>query len=168
MYRARLPGAIFAITLAALISCGPQQQVRGPAHPANGGGPDRETRDALMSAVSAAYRLDDQLWSERERIRSRDDLVQYFRRGFGRLQAEKLAAHFWVGGTEPLRAGEPLLVMPEAMKVESVADDRAELLLQYAGRSSGPVTWKEHSIRIFLRREDRVWKVSQVDPVQSR
>jgi hypothetical protein len=45
----------------------------------------------------------------------------------------------------------------------SKSEERAEALLKYKAIEEGPVTYKSHSVRVKLRKENEIWKIYEAD-----
>lgn len=120
----------------------------------------------ILTAVREAYLLEEKLWAARDRIRTRDDLVGFFRQGFCEAEARRLAEYLWMGeleGTQPqgppLRVGEPVLILPDELIVEAADDQRATVLLRYEARTEGPTVWPAQTVRLVVERVEGAWKI---------
>jgi hypothetical protein len=116
--------------------------------------------------VREAYLLEEKLWAARDRIRTRDDLVEFFRQGFCEAEARQLAEYLWMEeleGTQPqgppLRVGEPVLILPDELVVEAADDQSAAVLLRYEARTEGPTVWPAQTVRLMVKRVAGAWKV---------
>jgi hypothetical protein len=127
---------------------------------------DRE----IIEAITYAYGLEGELWDNESKMKSREDVFNLFRKGFSEEKAKDLADYFWMEGTdtngehfEMLRAGDPVLIAPDSIEVLSKSEDRAEALLKYEKSEEGPMTYKAHSVKVELRKENGVWKIYQAE-----
>ncbi len=169
-----LASALTAVLLAAILSCAP-----GPGGSSRQGSPAAERsmaaesreRKAVLEAVRKAYGLETQLWHRRGDIRTKEDLVAWFRAGFCEGEARRLADYLWQEGQDParppgppLRVGEPVLLPADAMSVESLEAGRAVARLEYEAHSSGPTAWPAQTIRLVLSKEPDGWKICGFRP----
>lgn len=120
----------------------------------------------VVRAIEYALSLEKVVWDERERIRSRADVLGVFRRGFGTKKAEEITDWVWIdavdreGNTiEMLNPGEPVLAVPDKIEILEYEEFTATALLTYGEKKSGPVVWKGHTIVAIMEHEDGTWKI---------
>ena len=113
-----------------------------------------------------AQSLEKALWDERARIRTREDVLAVFRRGFGPEKAAEITDSVWIravdrdGNTvEMLNPGEPVLQIPDGIEIVEREENSATALLTYGEKKEGPVLWEGHTIIAVLIKEDGVWKI---------
>ena len=130
------------------------------------GGDDKD----LIEAVVYAYGLEEELWENESRIKSKEDVYKLFRKGFGQKAAEELSDYYWIEGKDQygetdamLNAGEPVFVQPDSVEVLSRQEDRAEVLLKYSKSEEGPITYRAYSLKIVLKKETDGWKLYDAD-----
>ena len=137
----------------------------------DGPGGSREER-AVLAAVRAAFALEERLWDQRGRMHSREDVAAWLRQGFCEEEARRLADFLWLEGQEqadpsapPLRVGEPILLPPDEMSVESLeGEERAVVRLRYEARTGGPTEWPAQNLRLVMLKEADGWKICGFRP----
>lgn len=124
----------------------------------------------LIEAVVYAYSLEEELWENESRIKSKEDVFKLFRKGFGEKVARELSDYYWVeaedqyGGSSPmLNAGDPVFIQPDSIEVINRKGETAEVLLKFSKIEEGPVTYRAHSVRVVLKMENGVWKLYDAD-----
>lgn len=124
----------------------------------------------IIEAIKYAYSLEEVLWENERKMKSKEDVINLFRRGFSEEKAKDLADYFWMEGKdesgksfEMLRAGDPVLIAPDSVEVLSKIEDRAEALLKFKESEEGPLTYKAHSLKVKLRKENGIWKIYEAD-----
>jgi len=128
-----------------------------------------DNRD-LVEAVVYAYSLEEELWKNESRIKSKEDVFKIFRKGFGEKVARELSDYYWMEGedqyggrTSMLNAGDPVFIQPGSIEVLSRKGGKAEVLLKFSKSEEGPITYRAHSVRVVLKRETDVWKLYDAD-----
>jgi len=124
----------------------------------------------VVAAVLYAYGLEEDLWENESGIKSKEDVFTLFRKGFGEEVARDLSEYYWMEGEDPdgerfavLRSGDPIFFPPDSIEVLKRSDDKAEALLRYSKSEEGPITYRAHSVKVILKKEGNVWKVSEAD-----
>jgi hypothetical protein len=124
----------------------------------------------IMEAIKYAYSLEEVLWENEREMKSKQDVFKLFRKGFSEEKAKDLADYFWMEGKdksgkrfEMLRAGDPVLIVPDSVEVLSKSEDKAEALLKFKESEEGPVTYKAHSVKVKLRKENGIWEIYEAD-----
>ena len=161
----RLSKYIVLATLAVLLfSCSRQKDRMEEAAPSV-----EEVDQDIIAAVRFAYSLEEKLWEQEDKIDEKEDVVTLFRKGFSEELARDYADYVWIeergkNGTRyrMLRAGDPVLILPEVMKVVNAEGDKAIVHLQYKESTEGPVTWEAHTDIVTLRREQDGWKIYNI------
>ncbi len=161
----RLSKYIVLATLAVLLfSCSRQKDRMEEAAPSVG-----EVDQDIIAAVRFAYSLEEKLWEQEDKIDEKEDVVTLFRKGFSEELARDYADYVWIdergkNGTRyrMLRAGDPVLFLPETIKVVNAEGDRATVHLKYRESTEGPVTWEAHTDIVTLRREHDGWKIYDI------
>jgi len=161
----RVSQFIVLVTLAALLfSCS-----RHKDRPEESAPSVREVDQDVIAAVRLAYSLEEKLWEQENKIDEKEDVVTFFRKGFSEELARDYADYIWIdergkNGTRyrMLRAGDPVLILPEIITVVRVEEDRATVLLKYDESTEGPVTWEAHTDTVTLRREQDRWKIYDI------
>jgi len=130
---------------------------------------DKDSKD-LIEAVVYAYSLEEELWGNESRIKSKEDVLKLFRKGFGEKAARELSDYYWVegedqygGSSSMLNAGDPVFIQPDSIEVLSRKGETAEVLLKFSKSEEGPITYRAHSVRVVLKRETNVWKLYDAD-----
>ncbi len=118
----------------------------------------------MLEAIRLAFGLEERLWGQRERIRTKEDLVTYFRQGFCEEEARRMADYLWLEGQAPadgppLRVGEPIFLPPDRATVEELKADRATVRLEYKANTRGTTAWPAQAIRLTLQKDGEGWKV---------
>jgi hypothetical protein len=62
-----------------------------------------------------------------------------------------------------LRAGDPILILPDSIEVKSKSSDTAIALLKYEENTEGPLTWEAYTSKITLKNESGTWKIYRID-----
>jgi hypothetical protein len=126
--------------------------------------------EEIIKAIKYAYSLEEVLWENEKKMVSKEDVFDLLRKGFSEEKAKDLADYFWMEGKdesgerfEMLRAGEPVLIVPDSVEVLSKSGDEAEALLKFKESEEGPVTYKAHSVKVKLRKENGIWKIYDAD-----
>jgi len=124
----------------------------------------------IIEAIRFAYSLEEMLWDNEKKMKSKEDVYTHFRKGFSEQKAEDLTDYLWMEGEdesgehyEMLRAGDPVLIVPDSVEVLSKGEDRAEALLKFKASEEGPVTYRAHSVKVKLRKENGIWKIYEAD-----
>jgi hypothetical protein len=127
---------------------------------------DRE----IIEAIKYAYSLEELLWDNDRKMKSKEDVFKHFLMGFSEEKAKDLANYFWMevrdeGGerVEMLRASDSVLIVPDIVEVLSKSEVKAEALLKYKASEEGPVTYKAHSVKVRLKKENGIWKIYEAD-----
>ncbi|UCB44455.1 MAG: hypothetical protein JSV25_09530 [Spirochaetota bacterium] len=136
--------------------------------------PQEETIDKtdkeIIDAIKYAYSLEEVLWDNDRKMKSKADVFNHFIKGFSEEKAKDLANYFWMEDRDEsgekvgmLRAGDSVLIIPDSVEVLSKSEERAEALLKYKAVEEGPVTYKAHSVRVRLKKENGIWKIYEAD-----
>ena len=103
-------------------------------------------------------------------MKSKADVINHFINGFSGEKAKDLANYFWIEGRDEsdnkvgmLRAGDPVPIVTDSVEVLNKSELRAEALLKYKAIEEGPLTYKAHSVRVRLRKENGIWKIYEAD-----
>jgi hypothetical protein len=133
-------------------------------------GPKYQGDEEIIKAIESAFGLEDALWKNEERIKTRYDVMEIFRQGFSEKMAEKITDYLWMGepgdsGKEAgmLRAADPILFLPDYLEVKSKTGDTAVALLKYDANPEGPVTWDAYTTKVTLKIENGVWKIYDME-----
>lgn len=123
---------------------------------------DRE----IVEAIHFSYGLEEALWENEENMDEREDVLNLLRKGFGEEKAQKLTDYFWIEEKDTkgnritmLRSGDPLFILPRSIEVVRKTEDKATALLKYEENPEGPLTWKAHTVRVTLKKENGTWKI---------
>ena len=164
-----LTAAAFLSGCATFISSGGKEKAVVPAveeREASSTGAWKRTAGEVVRAVEYALSLEKAVWDKKKRIRSREDVLGVFRRGFGPKKAEEITDSVWIdaidreGNTiEMLNPGEPVLAVPDRIEVLEYEGRRATALLTYEENKEGPIVWAGHVIVATLENEDGTWKI---------
>ena len=129
-----------------------------------------KTDKEIIDAIKYAYGLEEVLWDNERRMKSKADVFNHFIKGFSEEKAKDLANYFWMEDRDEsgekvgmLRAGDSVLIIPDSVEVLSKSEERAEALLKYKAVEEGPVTYKAHSVRVRLKKENGIWKIYEAD-----
>ncbi len=124
----------------------------------------------LIEAVVYAYSLEEELWKNESRIKSKEDVFTFFRKGFAEKVARELSDYYWIEGEDQygesspmLNAGDPVFIQPDSIEVLNRKGETAEVLLKFSKSEEGPVTYRAHSVRVVLKMENGVWKLYDAD-----
>jgi hypothetical protein len=155
-------GSIVVVSMFLLFSAGKLRRTQE-------GSIDKADKE-IMDAIKYAYGLEEVLWDNERKIKSKADVFNHFISGFSAEKAKDLANYFWMEGRDEigekagmLRVGDPVLMVPDSVEVLSKSEERAEALLKYKAIEEGPVTYKSHSVRVKLRKENEIWKIYEAD-----
>ena len=124
----------------------------------------------IISAIEFAYSLEEAMWDMQDNIHTSDDVFNIFRQGFSEELANEITNYFWMVETTNtgesfgiLRAGDPIVILPDSMEVKSKSSDTAIALLKYEENTEGPLTWKAYMSKLTLKNENGTWKIYKID-----
>jgi hypothetical protein len=124
----------------------------------------------IISAIKFAYGLEEELWEQQDKIHARKDVFKIFRQGFSEELSNEITNYLWmVESTDTgesfgmLRAGDPILILPDSIEVKSKSSDTAIALLKYEENTEGPLTWEAYTSKITLKNESGTWKIYRID-----
>ena len=124
----------------------------------------------IISAIKFAYGLEEELWEQQDKIHARKDVFKIFRQGFSEELSNEITNYLWmVESTDTgesfgmLRAGDPILILPDSIEVKSKSSDTAIALLKYEENTEGPLTWEAYTAKLTLKNENGTWKIYKID-----
>lgn len=124
----------------------------------------------IISAIKFAYGLEEELWEQQDKIHTREDVFKIFRQGFSEELSNEITNYLWMlESTDTgesfgmLRAGDPILILPDSIEVKSKSSDTAIALLKYEENTEGPLTWEAYTSKLTLKNESGTWKIYRID-----
>lgn len=83
------------------------------------------SESAIVSAVKYALSLEKRLLDHGSEFRSKEQVYQHYRKGFGREMAKKLADYSWASDEIGLRATERTMEVPQIVEVARIHREEA-------------------------------------------
>jgi hypothetical protein len=124
----------------------------------------------IISAIEFAYGLEEELWRQQDKIHTREDVFKIFRQGFSEELANEITNYLWMLESADtgesfgmLRAGDPILILPDSIEVKSKSSNTAIALLKYEENTEGPLTWEAYSANLTLKNESGTWKIYRIE-----
>ena len=119
--------------------------------------------EELKSVVRNAFQLERELSGDA--VKSREDVLSVFRKGFQPELAKRLADYYWLespDGTGILRGSEPLFLPPDGITIESKSAKQVKATVTYSANTAGPMSWAAHSLSVLLKPEGELWKIAEL------
>jgi len=121
-------------------------------------------RDKLESELIAAeiysFGLESILFELREDFKSRNDVFEFFRQGFGPSLSEKLTNNIWIDNQVKLKAGDKIMDPPKSVKFKSITTSSA--IIAFETPEHRKHIWGNSEFtELVFKKEGGRWKLFQ-------
>ncbi len=123
---------------------------------------DDDLKTALMAAEIYCFSLESFIFDFREDFKSRKDVYDFFRRGFGPSISEKLSENIWNENQVKLKPGDKIMDLPKNVWFRSITIKSAVLVFETPSFRKNIWGLSENTELVFKRESD-CWKLFQKD-----
>jgi len=114
----------------------------------------KDQKIQIQNDVKNAFRLEEQLWTNKSQFKTRQQVYHHYRQGFSDELAESLTSYSWTDGE--LRATEKTMEVPDTIFILSLSKDYAEVYFVIPSDLRNIWQLKKYSIN-YLRNENDKW-----------
>ena len=117
-----------------------------------------ELEGDLVAAELYCFGLEGLLFQIRDDFKSRDNVYEFYRQGFGPSLAEKLTENIWNDNQVKLKHGDRIMKSPEKMRFKSIAKNSA--VVSFETPNSRKHIWGDSdTTEMVFKKEDGRWKL---------
>ncbi len=114
----------------------------------------------LMAAELYCFNLESLVFELKEDFKSRNDVYEFFRQGFGPLLAEKLTDNIWVNDKIRLKPGDKIMKSPDTVNFKSISPNSA--VISFKTPENRTHIWGNSEFTdLVLKKEGDRWKLFQ-------
>ena len=123
---------------------------------------DAEIKTELIAAELYCFSLERTIFEFRDNFKSRSDVYEFFRQGFGPSISEKLTDNIWSGSQVRLKGDDKILEFPKDVKFKSITKNSAIIVFRTPNYRKH--IWGNSEItELVFKREGNHWKLFQKD-----
>lgn len=115
-----------------------------------------------MAAEMYSFGLESILFELRETFKSRNDVFEFFRQGFGPSISEKLTNNIWIDNQVKLRDGDQIMDSPPVIEFKSISPSKAIIAFktpEFRKHIWGNTEYTE----LEFKKENKRWKLFETE-----
>lgn len=117
-----------------------------------------ELEGDLIAAELYCFGLEGLLFQVRNDFKSRDNVYEFYRQGFGPSLAEKLTENIWNDNQVKLKDGDRIMKSPEKVRFKSITENFA--VVSFETPNSRKHIWGDSdTTEMVFKKEDGRWKL---------
>ncbi len=115
----------------------------------------------LIAAQLYCFSLEDFLFTVKDNYKSKDDVVKFFKQGFGPVISEKLTENIWNNNQVELKSGDKIMESPDNVFFTNITDNSA--MISFKTPKNRKNIWGNSEFtELVFQKEDGRWKLFQI------